>query len=111
MYGNQGVLRKLHEFDTPSTTEDFAEALYLSTHGQPVTVPNQKSILLFLVQPKVKELLRVLDQIDGDPDEFQKAIEQRIAAFHRKVCPFICKATWSLRAMVEVTHSAARISS
>ncbi len=87
MHGNQGALQKLHEFDIPSTTGDFAEALDLSAHGQPVIAPNQKSILLFLVQPKVKELLQVLDQIDRDPDEFQNAIEQRIAAFSPQGVP------------------------
>lgn len=91
MYGNQGALRKLHEFEIPSTTEDFANALYLTAHGLPVTSPNEKSILLFLVQPKVKLLLQVLDQIDRDPAAFQGPIQQRIAAYSPSGVPIHLK--------------------
>lgn len=81
MYGNQAALRKLHEFNIDSTTEDFADALYAAAHGQSVTTRTQKALLFSIVQPKVKQLLTLLDQIESDPANFQKLIEQRIATF------------------------------
>jgi uncharacterized protein (DUF427 family) len=57
MYGNQATLRKLHEFNIASTTEDFAEALYLSAHGQLVTARTQTALPFYIVQPKTKQLL------------------------------------------------------
>ena len=36
MHGNQAVLQKLHEFKITSTTQDFANALYATAHGEPI---------------------------------------------------------------------------
>lgn len=81
MHGNQAVLRKLHEFKIPSTTEDFANALYASAHGQPVTKPTEKAILLDMVKPKAPQLFALVEEIERDPKEFQDSIEQRIAMY------------------------------
>ena len=81
MYGNQAVLRKLHEFKITSTTEDFANALYAAAHGQPVTKENEKDILFEIEEPKISQLLALLQEIDANPKLFQQRIEQRIALF------------------------------
>ncbi|QMV17952.1 hypothetical protein GOB94_04030 [Granulicella sp. 5B5] len=81
MHGNQAVLRKLHEFKITSTTEDFANALYAMAHGQPVTKPNEKNILLEIEKPKIPQLLALLQQIETNPKGFQQTIERRIAVF------------------------------
>jgi hypothetical protein len=81
MHGNQGILRKLHEFKIPATTEDFANALYASAHGQPMHKPTESSMYFDKVQAKEKQLLALLDAIDATPASFQQAIEERIAMF------------------------------
>jgi hypothetical protein len=81
MHGNQGILRKLHEFKVPVNTEDFANALYATAHGQVVTKATEKDIYLDTLQPKVPQLLALLDEIEANPETFQKAIEHRIAMF------------------------------
>ncbi|HVZ84703.1 MAG TPA: DUF5700 domain-containing putative Zn-dependent protease [Terracidiphilus sp.] len=81
MYGNQAALRKLHDFKIPSTTEDFANALYACAHDEKVTKDTEKAILLDLVKPKAPALLALLQEIEANPKSFQQAIETRIALF------------------------------
>jgi hypothetical protein len=81
MHGNQAVLQKLHEFKITSTTEDFANALYATAHGQPITKENEKDILFEIEEPKIPQLLALLQDIDANPKTFQQRIEQRIALF------------------------------
>ncbi len=81
MHGNQGVIRKLNEFKIPSTAESFANALYACAHGQKVTEPTERAILLDMVKPKVPQLLALLQEIEANPKTFQESIEQRIAIF------------------------------
>lgn len=81
MHGNQAVLQKLHEFKITSTTEDFANALYATAHGQPITKENEKDILFEIEEPKIPQLLAFLQEIDASPKAFQQRIEQRISLF------------------------------
>ena len=81
MHGNQAALRKLHEFKIPSTTEDFANALYDCAHDTKPTAETEKAILLDLVKPKVTALLALLREIEANPRSFQQAIEARIGLF------------------------------
>jgi len=81
MHGNQAALRKLHEFKIPSTTEDFANALYDCAHDAKPTAETEKAILLDLVKPKVSALLLLLQEIEANPQSFQQAIQDRIALF------------------------------
>jgi hypothetical protein len=81
IYGNHAVLRKLHEFKITSTTEDFANALYATAHGQPITKENEIDILFEIEEPKIPQLLALLQDIDANPNAFQRRIEQRISLF------------------------------
>jgi len=81
MHGNQAVLQKLHEFKITSTTQDFANALYATAHGEPITKENEKNILFEIEEPKISQLLALLKDIDANPKAFQQRIEQRIALF------------------------------
>jgi hypothetical protein len=45
MHGNQAVLRKLHEWKIPATTETFANALYAYAHGESATRGASLSLL------------------------------------------------------------------
>jgi hypothetical protein len=81
MHGNQAALQKLHSFKITSTTEDFANALYATAHGQPITKENEKDIYFELEEPKIPQLLALLKDIDANPKAFQQRIEQRIALF------------------------------
>ena len=55
MHGNQAVLQKLHEFKITSTTQDFANALYATAHGEPITKENEKNILFEIEEPRTIE--------------------------------------------------------
>jgi len=79
--GNLGALRKLQEFHIPSTSEDFANALYETAHREPVTKRTEKAVLLDLVQPKVAQLKQLLDDMQAHPESFQAAIQERIAKY------------------------------
>ncbi|SEF52298.1 hypothetical protein SAMN05421819_0295 [Bryocella elongata] len=81
LQGNQGILRKLHEFKITSTTDDFANALYKLARHEAVTKPEETSVLLGLVQPNVEKLKQLLAQMQANPENFQNAIKQRIAQF------------------------------
>ena len=79
MHGNQAVLQKLHEFKITSTTEDFANALYATAHGEPITKENEKDILLEIEEPKIPQLLALLKDIDANPKAFQQSIRGEIS--------------------------------
>jgi len=81
MYGNQGMIRKMNEFHVPATTESLAEALVAAAHNVKVTEPNETIFLLDMVKPKVPDLLKLIQQIDADPQGFQGSIKQRIGLF------------------------------
>jgi hypothetical protein len=81
MHGNQAVLQKLHEFKITSTTEDFANALYATAHGQPITKENEKDTLFEIEEPKIPQHLALLQEIDASPKAFQQRSEQRISLF------------------------------
>jgi hypothetical protein len=67
---------------------------------------NQKALLFSIVQPKVKQLLPLLGQIESNPAKFQKLIEQRIAALTPPGAICACMVTYSLQGMAEATRSA-----
>ncbi len=81
LHGNQAALRKLREFKIPSSTEDFANALYACAHDTKPTAETEKAILLDLIKPKAPALLVLLQEIETNPQSFQQAIEARIALF------------------------------
>src|SRR6185312_12452370 len=81
MTGNQGVIRKLNEFNIPATNEAFANALYASAHGEKVKDPIEASFLFDAVKAKDAKLLELIKSIKENPKGFQSAIEKRIARF------------------------------
>ena len=81
MHGNQGIIRKSNEFKIPATTQNFADALYAAAHGVRVTVPAEQLYFFEMVKPKIPQLSALIQQIEGDPANFQRQIEQRIALF------------------------------
>ncbi len=78
---NDGPIRKLHEFKIDATVQDLADALYATAHDEPVSKPEEKAFLLDWVKPKVESLRMMLSKMENHPEDFQAAIEARIAAY------------------------------
>ncbi|MFC6645437.1 DUF5700 domain-containing putative Zn-dependent protease [Granulicella cerasi] len=81
MRGNQGVLRKAHEFKVGVTTQSFADALFDAAHG---IAPHNKEEAYFLfdmIKPKAPALLKLVDEIQQSPERFQQPIQSRVAEF------------------------------
>jgi hypothetical protein len=81
MQGNQGAIRKLNEFKIPASTESLANALYATAHGEKLTNLAESSFYLDVVRTKAPQLLRLVEQIETNPDDFQAAISRRIEMF------------------------------
>lgn len=79
--GNQGIVRKLNEFQIPATTQSFAEALYASAHSVAIKDSTEQSFYFKKVKQKRRELSALLHQLEANPVSFQAAIERRIASF------------------------------
>lgn len=78
---NDGPIRKLREFKIDVTTQDLANALYETAHGEPVSKREEKAFLLDRVKPKIVLLQALLSKMESDPAGFQQRIENRIAAY------------------------------
>lgn len=81
MPGNQGIIRKSKEFKLPATTENFADALYDSAHGVKAKDKMEESYFFDHAKGAAPQLMALIGQIEGDPADFQQAIEKRIALY------------------------------
>jgi len=79
--GNQGIIREQKSFKIPVTTESFAHALVAAAHGEATTDPAETALYFAALKPKAVQLLRLTNQIEGDPEGFQSSIEGRIEQF------------------------------
>lgn len=79
--GNQGIIRKMREFDIPATKESFATALVAAAKGQEVTQPNETIFMFPMVKSESATLTALLRNINEHPEEFARRIEQRVAMF------------------------------
>lgn len=78
---NLAPIRKLEEFGIHTTSEDFANALVKTAHGEVVTRHAEQNFMFDRVLPRRAELIALLDQIDHDPKAFEGVIKQRIALY------------------------------
>lgn len=81
MHGNQGAIRKDHEYGFNATTEAFANALYAAAHNQSVSDPVERSFYFDQMKAKAPKLAALLHEINSNPQEFREAIERRAALF------------------------------
>lgn len=81
MPGNQGVIRKSREFGFDTNTQNFADALYASARGIAPKDSLARSYYFDIVKQKTPQIRALIRQINANPDNFQGAIQKRLAPF------------------------------
>lgn len=84
MPGNQGIIRKTREFGFDATTQNFADALYASAHGETTNDRVAQSYDFDALKSRVAQLLAFIDQITARPDTFERVMAERIEEFTPK---------------------------
>ncbi|KAA6465188.1 hypothetical protein DYQ86_04365 [Acidobacteria bacterium AB60] len=79
--GNQGIIREQNRFNVPVTTQSFARALVATAHGDLTSDSTETALYFDALRPHAAQLVALTEQIEADPQGFQRSIEARIEQF------------------------------